>query len=251
MVKVGRRDVNESTLWRISAYEHLRAETGNSGFATLGQRSLLSTSLNAELSQMRHQGRSDDVLVVLSACLRNRENALLLLQHQGMVWPLSLLPRQDLYHLPRPILGTLGGGRRDLAVISVEPPGLRPPPPTAPLAGDEGPGLRPLAPLLWALAQHAPRRDLLEAIAGRAAYRLAPDFTPDDTVLAGALGPALQRLRTEAASLDRIARWPGMDTERAARMLNGAYLRGGLMVLRHHPAARDTSALRGWWPLRR
>ncbi len=115
MVKVGRRDVNESTLWRISAYEHLRAETGNSGFATLGQRSLLSTSLNAELSRMRNQGQSDDVLVVLSACLRNRENALLLLQHQGMVWPLSLLPRQDLYHLPRPILGTLGGGRRDLA----------------------------------------------------------------------------------------------------------------------------------------
>jgi hypothetical protein len=27
------RDFDDSTLWRISAYERLRAETGNSGFA--------------------------------------------------------------------------------------------------------------------------------------------------------------------------------------------------------------------------
>jgi len=74
------------------------------------------------------------------------------------------------------------------------------------------------------------------------------------SVLAGALGPALQRLRSQAASLDQIARWPGMDAERAVRLLNGAYLRGGLMVLRHHPAARDATRWRGnsrkqcgWW----
>jgi hypothetical protein len=249
------RELDDSTLWRISAFEHMREETGTSGFASLGQRSVLSTTLNADLSQLRHEGRSDDVLVALSACLRHRESALLLLQHRGMVWPLSLFPRQDLYHLPRPILPTLAEGRRDLAVISIEPPGLRPPTATTPLAGDAGPGFRALAPLLWALALHAPHAGLLQAIAGRAAYRLAPDFRPELSVLAGALGPALQRLRSQAASLDQIARWPGMDAERAVRLLNGAYLRGGLMVLRHHPAARDATpsrtGLRAWWPLKR
>jgi hypothetical protein len=249
------RELDDSTLWRISAFEHMREETGTSGFAGLDQRSVLSTTLNADLYQLRHEGRSDDVLVALSACLRHRESALLLLQHRGMVWPLSLFPRQELYHLPRPILPTLAEGRRDLAVISVEPPGMRAPTAATPLAGDTGPGFRPLAPLLWALALHAPHADLLQAVAGRAAYRLAPDFRPDASVLAGALGPALQRLRTEAASLDQIARWPGMDAERAVRLLNGAYLRGGLMVLRHHPAAREAAVARpsprSWWPLRR
>lgn len=247
------RDFDESTLWRISAFERLRQDTGTSGFAVLGQRSVLSTTLNADLSRLRHGGQSGDILVILSACLRHRENALLLLQHGGMVWPLTLYARQELYHLPRAILGTLGQGRRDLSVIAVEPPGLRAPGPAVPLAEGDGPGFRPLAPLLWALAQHAPQPALLAAIGGRAAYRLAPDFMPDTTELAGALGPALQRLRAEAASLDRIAGWPGMDEERAVRLLNGAYLRGGLMVLRHHPAARDQrrSGLRAWWPRQR
>jgi len=42
-----------------------------------------------------------------------------------------------------------------------------------------------------------------------------------------------------------------MDRERAARLLNGVYLQGGLMVLRTHTAARDSASggerLRNWW----
>jgi hypothetical protein len=36
-----------------------------------------------------------------------------------------------------------------------------------------------------------------------------------------------------------MARWPGMDRERAARLLNGVYLQRGLIVLRSHRRARQ------------
>jgi hypothetical protein len=77
------------------------------------------------------------------------------------------------------------------------------------------------------------------------------EFEPDEAARAGAMGPALHRLRSEIASLPDIAGWPGMNRERAARLLNGVYLQGGLMVLRTHHAARDPAAgserLRGWF----
>jgi hypothetical protein len=47
----------------------------------------------------------------------------------------------------------------------------------------------------------------------------------------------VQRLQREAASLDDIARWPGLNRERATRLLNGVYLQAGLIVSRAHPAA--------------
>ena len=115
----------------------------------------------------------------------------------------------------------------------------------------DGPGYRPIRPLLWALALHAPAAQLLQEIGGRAAYRIVAGHVPDAAALSGALGPALQRLRTEIASLHDIARWPGMDHERAVRLLNATYLQGGLMVLRTHHAAREpgtrSERLRGWW----
>lgn len=246
------RDFDDSTLWRISAYERMRAESGNSGFARLGNRTVLPTTLHAELSHLRHGQRDTDVLEVVAACMRQRESALLLLRHADLVWPLTLFPQQALYHLPRPLIESLAQGTRGLEVLAVEPPGLRPPGHLMHERVAEGPGYRPLGPLLWALALHAPRASLFEPIAGRAAYRLAADFSPDVELQLGALGPALQRLRIEIASLPDIAAWPGMDTERATRLLNGVYLLGGLRVLRHHPAAREAPAagrsrLLDWW----
>lgn len=244
------RDFDDSTLWRISTFERMRAETGSSGFARLDSASVLPSTLNAELTQLGREHRSGDVLDVVAACMRQRESALILLRHRGLVWPLTVFPRNNLYHLPRPIIGSLEQSNLDLQVIGVEPPGLRPPGHVMHERIGEESSYRLLQPLLWALAQHAPRTLLLEEIAGRAAYRVAADFTPDASAIAGAVGPALRRLRTEIASLPEIARWPGMDRERATRLLNGVYLQGGLMVLRGHHAARDSaspvSRLRGW-----
>ena len=245
------RDFDDSTLWRISTYERMRAETGDSGFVRLNTSTVLPTTLSAELSQLQRAQSSRDALEVVAACVRQQESALILLRHRELVWPLTLFPQHNLYHLPRSIIESLEQGVRDLEVIAVEPPGLRPPGHAMHERIADGPGYRPLAPLLWTLALHAPRETLFDDIAGRAAYRLVSDFTPEAGALAGALGPALKRLRVEIASLADIARWPGMDRERAARLLNGVYLQGGLMVLRTHVAARDSASgserLRGWW----
>lgn len=245
------RDFDDSTLWRISAFERMRAETGNSGFARLNASTVLPTTLVAELSQLQRGQRPGDLLDVLAACMRRRESALILLRHRDLVWPLTLFPQSNLYHLPRPLIESLEQGARDLEVVEVEPPGLRPPGHVMTERIADGPGYRALKPLLWAFAMHSPRATLLEDIAGRAAYRLVAEFAPDEVARSGAMGPALHRLRSEIASLPAIAGWPGMNRERASRLLNGVYLQGGLMVLRTHHAARDPAAgserLRSWF----
>jgi hypothetical protein len=82
-----------------------------------------------------------------------------------------------------------------------------------------------------------PRSALVTEISGHAAYRstLSAESRP---AVGGALGAAADRLRRETASLRDIARWPGMSTERAGRLLNALYLASGLMVMRTHPSAR-------------
>lgn len=234
------RDFDDSTLWRISAYERFRAESGHSGFAALADNSVLPSTLTAELSVLERTKRSNDLLQVVAACVRKRESALILLRHRDLVWPLTLFPQHSLYHLPRPIIPSLELGNRDLEVLAVEPPGLRPPGHVMTERIADGPGYHHLSPLLWAFALHAPRARLLDDIAGRAAYRISADFVaPDGMARAGALGPVLQRLRRQVASMDELSRWPGMDGERATRLLNGIYLQGGLIVLRSHHSARD------------
>ena len=242
------RDFDDSTLWRISAYERFRAQNGHSGFASLDGNAVLPTTLASELTSLEKKHLSGDVVEVLAACIRKRESALLLLRHRDLVWPLTLFPQNDLYHLPRSILEALDGGSRDLEVVSLEPPGLRPPGHAMHERVGGSPGYRPLPPLLWALAMKAPRARLLDDISGRVAYRVSADFMDSGITLAGALSPVLQRLRLEIATLEQIARWPGMDRERAARVLNGVYLQGGLIVLRSQRLAHQGQARRflGW-----
>lgn len=245
------RSLDDSTLWRISAFEREQAREGESGFMSLTRQTALPTTLHADLTRIDRAGYSDDAVEVVAACMRQRENALVLLRLQGLVWPLTLFPRHDLHHLPRPLIPALTQGARDLAVIQVDPAGLRPPGDYAHERVGDLAHYRPLAPLLWALALQGPQAHLLSAIAGRAAYRLAPGFSSSGIQLPGALGPALTRLQTEIAPLASIARWPGMDHERAVRLLNGSYLHGALMVLRNHAGARhDASKLQvlgRWW----
>jgi hypothetical protein len=235
------RDFDDSTLWRISAYERMRQQTGDSGFARLNGASVLATTLTAELNHLQRGYRGGEVLDVVAACMRQRESALILLRLRDLVWPLTLFPQQGLYHLTRPIIDELESGNADLEVISVEPPGLRPPGHVMKERIAEHDKYRTLRPLLWALAMHTPRTRLLDELGGRAAFRLAAEYEPDASTLTGAMGTSLRRLRQEIAALTDIARWPGMDRERATRLLNGVYLQGGLMVLRTHHAARESA----------
>lgn len=243
------REFDDSTLWRISAYERFREENGHSGYAALNGRTILPTTLASELTTLENRRRSGDVVDVLAACIRKRESALILLRHHDLVWPLTVFPQNGLYHLPRPIIDALADGNRGMEVLSVEPPGLRPPGHAMTERITDVRNYHPLPPLLWALAMKAPRMNLLDDIAGRVAYRVSADFIDEGHTLAGALSPVLRRLRVEIATLDQIARWPGMDAERTGRLLNGVYLQGGLIVLRSHRLARQgrTSRWMGWF----
>lgn len=228
------KDFEHSTLWRISAFERLRASDPDDPPA------MLPTTLLADLDHLQRDPANDDLLEVVAACLRHHEPALLYLAFGAHVWPVTLFPAHWLYHArhePQAL-----GPQAELAqlrVIRAERPGVRPPGHWMFERVAAAHDYRPLRPLLWTLALHGPRRVVLTEIGGRAAYRMTSTGASDRPPPTGALGPAMQRLRQDAASLHDMQHWPGMSLERAARLLNGLYLTGGLMVTRSHPAARD------------
>jgi hypothetical protein len=246
-------DFSSSKLWRMSAYETYRTQTGQVGFIGADGDSTLASTLRAELTTLERSRRAGDALQVVAACVRCRESALILLRQQGKVWPLTLFPREGLYQLPRGLDEMLEAGSRDLEVLTVGPPGLRPPGHSMHERIAKPASYHALPPLLWDLALHAPRVSLLDDISGPAAYRVSAVFHAEGMKLAGALAPVLQRLRRDIASLDELASWPGMSRERAARLLNAVYLQGGLIVLRTHRAAQEgyESRLRRWFKLSR
>jgi hypothetical protein len=100
----------------------------------------------------------------------------------------------------------------------------------------ESTGFRLMPSLWWILALHTPGGRLLEEISGPAAFRIGADCR-DAGMLRCAMQSSFTGLRAEVAAQRDIAQWPGMDAERAARLLNGVYLQGGLIVLRSHRAA--------------
>jgi hypothetical protein len=233
------RDFEDSTLWRISAFDRVRRETGTSGFARLGEATLLPTTLLADLRQLERDWINVDALEIVAACMRHHESALLYLQHEELVWPVTVFPTQHLYHSPRDIAQASSKGLADLKVLDYEPPGVRPPGHWMFERVAQAEHYRPLAPLLWALALQGPRNMLLSEIGGTAAYRALKNPSDEGLVAPGALGSAVEHLRRQSASLREIARWPGMSTERASRLLNALYLATGLMVTRSNPAARS------------
>ena len=245
------RDFEDSTLWRISAFERVRQQTGSSGFMRLAGPTLLPTTLLAELRRLDADPATTDVLEVLAACLRHREAALLCLQHEELVWPVTLFPDDGLYHSPRDMKDASTTGLARLRLVTAEPPGVRPPGHWMHERVGQAEHYRLLAPLLWMIALHGPRRALLADIAGSAAaYRLVASSRGELPSAPGALGSAIERLQRESVSVQQIARWPGMSVERASRLLNGLYLAGNLLVSRTRALSEgsdtDTRGFFGW-----
>ena len=243
------RDFEDSTLWRVSEFERERFRTGSSAFARLGGPTVLPTTLLADLRRLDADGRSDDVLEVVAACMRHREPALLCLQYAGLVWPVTLFPSQLLYHSPRDMSQALPNLLATTTLLSAEPPGVRPPGHWMHERIAQADHYRSLLPWLWALALDGPRATLLAEIDGTVAYRALKLPADEGLALNGAMGSAALRLRRETVSLRTISGWPGMTTERASRLLNGLYLVSSLLTTRAHPAARAKP--RGWLDLLR
>ncbi|MEP7297961.1 MAG: hypothetical protein ABI702_17390 [Burkholderiales bacterium] len=239
-------DFNDSTLWRISSFEQYRLQTGTSAFARLDGPTLLPTTLMADLRRLENAGDEADALEVVAACMRHHEAALVCMQLDGMVWPITLFPSQGTYHSPRDLLAAKGVGLGRMTVLTTEPPGLRPP---GDVKQDRIGNLahyHPLSQFLWALALHGGRSDLLNEISGAAAYRATRRLSEEGIAATGAVSSAAEALLNETVSLRTIAGWPGMSLERAKRLLNGLYLVSALRVTRGGPAARAEP--RSWFP---
>jgi hypothetical protein len=237
------RDFEDSTLWRISAFERVRLQTGTSGFARLGPETILPTTLLSDLRALERDPIDGDALEIVAACMRHHEPALLYLRHEELVWPVTLFPSHLLYHSPRDMGEASVEGMARLRVLGYETPGVRPPGHWMFERVVQADHYRPLAPLLWAMALHGPRSTLLSEIGGTAAYRALKNPADEGLATSGAIGSTIERLRRESAPLRDIARWPGMSTERASRTLNALYLATGLIVTRSHPAARTQPGL--------
>ena len=236
----------EPELMRASSFQHYLDELARSApEGTPSTRlSSLSPSLTQDLLRFEQRGRAADVLEVVAACVRHARSVTVHLRSGERALPLTLFPRERVAHCPvdlAHVLATAGAPIAPLGVLQVEPAQLRPPgDPDAVLVGDVL-LYRPLPALLWALAIHGDRAELLTEVAGAAVYRLSPAF--DLAVLPGEgpLHAAALQLRREVASLREIAAWPGMGRERAMRLVNALYLQAGLIVSRSHPAALGDS----------
>jgi hypothetical protein len=232
------RDFEDSTLWRVSEFERIRQETGSSGYIPLAGATILPTTLLADLRNLQRDTGGGELLESIAACMRHHEPALFYLQHEELVWPVTLFPSQMIYHSPRDMVQATPATLADLKLISVEPPGVRPPGHWLFDRVAQAEHYRPLAPLLWAVAIHGPRGALLNEIGGTAAYRAIKNLSDEGLVAPGAIGSAAERLRRESVSLRQMSTWPGLSVERASRLLNGLYLASALLVTRTHPAAR-------------
>jgi len=250
------RDFDDSTLWRISAFERMRVQTGNSGFAALeGRATVLPTTLLADLGRIENDPQNRDVLELMAACMRHREPAVLLLQVDAFVWPVTLFPSSMLYHSPRDLAQAPLTALASIQVIDIEPPGVKPPGHWMHERIAAADRYRPLVPLLWTLALQGPRRTLLTEIAGNAAYRALSAPAEEALAAPGAMGSAAERLRAQSVPLREIAAWPGMSTERASRLINALYLSQRLLISRSQASARgqpqDGTARTPWWKPRR
>jgi len=235
-----------SDLWRISDFRRARNEGRFELDASPGRATLLPTTLLTDLRRIRSDPMSSDVLEVIAACLRHHEPALLYLEQGQFVWPVTLFPREGLYHSPRSAEAMAATfALSQLRLVSAEPPGVRPPGSILVERVASAEKYHPLAGLVWTVALHGPRGTLLSEINGRAAYRVVATHNAGDLPpLKGAISSTVARLEQRSSSLGEMARWPGMSIERASRVLNALYLSGMLLVSRAHPAARGAAA--GW-----
>jgi len=248
------RDAEPSDLWSVSEFERASARAGGSAFANLDGPTLLPTTLLADLGRLDAQGEHGDALEVTATCLRHQEPALLYLEIDGRVWPVTLFPRQLLYHSPHDLAEASARVLARFKLLRIEPPGVRAPGHWLYERVGEAEHYRPLPPLLWRLALEGPRGKLLGEIDGGVAYRAIRRPSEVGLTHGGAVRSAAERLRLETVSLRTICEWPGMSPERASRLLNGLYLNSALLATRAHPAARERPA-GGWrgflrWPKR-
>ncbi|MFO1218854.1 MAG: hypothetical protein U1E89_10825 [Burkholderiaceae bacterium] len=236
----------EPDLMRVSAFQRYLDDLVRVGSveASGTRLSSLSPSLLQDLERFERNGAQSEVLDVLAACVRHARALTLNLQWADRVVPLTVFPAERLVHCAVPMPQFLASRLSELQVMQVEPALLRTPGHREHALVGELEHYSPLAPLLWEMALRGARDVLLPEIAGPAAYRLAPGVNLRGLDMPSTLGVAVDRLRRRTCNLREIADWPGLDRQRAMRLLNALYLQGGLIVSRSHPSAAPDGWLR-------
>jgi hypothetical protein len=190
----------------------------------------LDASLLQDLQRFDRAGSSGaglEALEVVAAAVRHGRGLRLMLEHEGLVLPLTVMPIERVVYAPLPLAQWELLRWSTMKVLQVE--GVATPPTDQQHA--------PLGLVLWALALHGARAQLLPEIAGPVAYRIAPSADFSGLDLGGTLAAAVARLRRQATPLAGISSWPGLDRESACRLLNGLYLQSGLIITRSQPGA--------------
>jgi hypothetical protein len=237
--------LGEPDLMRVSAFQRYLDELVRVGNvdASSTRLSSLSPSLMQDLERFERNGRQSELLDVLAACLRHGYPLTVNLQWTDRVVPLTLFPAERLVHCPVSMPQFLESRLGELQVMQVEPAMLRAPGHRDASLVGEAQMYSPLAPLLWEMALRGARDRLLPEIDGTAAYRVAPGVSLRGLEMPSILDAAVSRLRRRTCNLREMASWPGLDRDRAMRLLNALYLQGGLIVSRMHPSAASPD---GW-----
>ena len=232
----------DTVLPRVSDFQRRQRQLGHSPDPGAGStlQSTLDVSLLQDLQRFEKPAGSGclEVLEVMAAAVRHGRALRLLLEHEGLVLPLTVKPQERLVHAPLALAQWSLLRWSTLKVLQVEPAAA-----AEPAALTQGAPLgvmqqqAPLGLVLWALALEGSRADLLPEIAGPVAYRIVPGTDLSGLDLAGLLASAVTRLQRQTTTLGELSQWPGFDRERATRLLNGLYLQAGLMITRTRPAA--------------
>jgi len=229
----------EPGLMRASAYrrylDEKQVDPVPAGMST--RISSLSPSLRADLLRFEQEGRGSEAIEVLAACVRHTKRVTIHFECGAIVVPVTVFPRERLVHCPMDMDELVDRHLAELRVLHVEPAMLPAPGEADPSPSGDDIVHHPLAPLLWQLALRGRRNELLPEIAGPAAYRVAPALDINRLPAPLVLLELIHRLRAHSVTLRELSLWPGMDEERAIRLLNALYLQAGLIVSRSHPDA--------------
>lgn len=236
--------LGEPELMRPSAFQRYLDELSRMPHLAGTDRSrlaALSPSLLADLQRFEHRTSGTDPLEVLAACLRHVQRVVVHLEAGPVVVPVTVFPRERLYHCPADPDTYLLQHLASLKVMRVEPALMRPP-------GDAEARLvgvfshyHPIGPLLWTIALLGSRTELLPEIAGNACYRAAPGLNLRDLPMSHAQRAVIRHMRTQPLTLREVADLTGQGRDNAVKLLNALYLQSGLIVSRTLQAGSSES----------
>lgn len=240
----------EPELMRASAFRRYLQELAcaPTGDPARSRWTSLSPSLMADLQRFEHRGEGADVLEVLAACLRHAQRVAVHCEAGGYVLPITLFPRERLFHCPADPGTYLLQRLALLRVLRLEPAVLRPPGDREEALVGHSSQYHPLDPLLWVLALHGARAELLPEIAEPALYRTAPGLDLRTMPMSPAHRQAIRHMRGQPVSVRDLAEMLSATREEASRLLNALYLQSGLIVSRSLPSSAGSwfATLRRW-----